>query len=176
MRKLTQNPAVRVSLAALVLLSGAVSPATAHAHPGGDEPHHHGPSEVSGHSHHISGHTHHALCPQEAARHGHLEPSVAHIHLCVWGFEVQLPMPDAPFEESGDVPLVDQAVLYRLVELPEAQPPQPTSGSVGCPSQGVADGTAVADEPSQGRQSAKRVLSQPLCDAARHERSGVQLI
>jgi hypothetical protein len=147
----------------LLALLWAGVPAWQHAHPAGDRPHSHHDDWHHDSRHH--GHGHHG---QEREHHGAGE-SHAHVHVTLLGIGFTLPAPDNDSEEESEqghptylvtapIASVAGASLWHLVWCAQ---PLPELGQIS---------------PSTGTFRPQTVGAAPLCDTARHERSGVQLI
>jgi hypothetical protein len=174
----------RLMLSALLAVTAAMPPDIRHSHARGDEPHRH--DLIAGHDHAGCGRLHHCH-PHQAAVHGRLGhaqardavsdhrlvglvPSIAHWHF-FWG--MSLPVPRAPGngekEENGPVPAMVQPFWNGL---PDFRVPlnfasfEPT----GLPAPSISIVCVVA------KYACTPAATAPLCDAARHERTGVQLI
>ena len=142
---------VRVILAASLLLSYA--PTWQHSHPGGARPH-----------------THVAL--SDRLGHDHLEAPCAHRHLSLFGIDFTLPVGDDD-QRSND----DHAGSSQITYL------QSAPVSIEMHHGDVWIWLAVAptldfSEPAKLTDSfhCAKPVAAPLCDTARHERSGVLLI
>jgi hypothetical protein len=105
----------------------------------------------------------------------------AHCHLTWFGWELTLPAPDHDHSsQDGDAgfrPVIG-AVLVRLVdEQPTAPQAKPIAWA--CIPVTSANNLYTIVEAGAARsiqRAASMAIAAPLCDAARHERSGVQLI
>ena len=158
-----------VLLSLTLLVNGLAMPAFQHAHDGGDKPHDHEASVEHSHSHDHD-------CAEHHHHHGTRDPrlltnSVAHVHVSCFGFEFSLPLQDEsehsdlsnsgsiafvkPHDECLQAPPAVNAILYTLLMPHVIQ----SSGIL----------------PIVGHFSFRPADSIPLCDTARHERSGVQL-
>jgi hypothetical protein len=139
-----------LDLAVRACLSMAVllscAPAWKHAHAGGQQPHIH----AHGHAHHDHG-----------------LGQFVHVHLTVFGFDFTLPAETDEGDDDGGCPVCLSAE-YASVDSKPAP-----SGFVPL------DGT-LADQghllPAVAPFRCRTAIAAPLCDTARHERSGVQLI
>jgi len=191
MRSRRLEKCLRLLLAAL-LVGGGFSLGMRHAHPGGDRAHHrHGLMEYVLAHHHAASHDH-PVC------HGHavdfdadladdadhdredLASASLHRHVFILGFEFTLPsssqLPaDSSEEGSQDNPSVaGKDTLFKLVsdDLPDGSA---AVRSVEIASQVMPFSAPAAilvyrPSPLNGRMTP---ISRPLCDTARHERSGV---
>lgn len=171
MRRSWLQTTLAETVAVVMLLSTGFSPALRHAHPGGDQPHHRHSRLLPPFSPHPAGGM------PGAAEIASAEHETPHLHVAWFGLEFTFldgcPGSDAGTEDPvpRDGVLVqlqhdclfnvsDQAVdRTMLIFVPHVL-------SLAC-------GAAVIVEPSI---SAAPVKGPPLCDRARHERSGVQLI
>jgi hypothetical protein len=122
-------------------------PVWKHSHEGGDRPHHH-----SRHEHH-----HHGL-----------GQSQAHVHLAFFGVEFTMPVGS---DDEDDAPTPGQMTF--LVAAPMAPGVDYDSQFLLLPQPTLELGNSSPCEPAF---RSKTVVAAPLCDTARHERSGVQLI
>jgi hypothetical protein len=136
----------RVLTVVLVLFAGA--PAWRHAHPNGNRPHTH-----SEHEHHD---------------HAGLAECQAHVHVTLFGIELTLPV------QSEDTDADEQGrVTYLVAACPTIEATQ------SCHYFDAVDHSLCdVDEPLQLAPTfrCKTPAATFLCDTARHERSGVQLI
>ena len=185
----TFSIAGRLLLCAAVLISGS-QVGVRHAHAGGDVPHTHG-SDGDPHAS-SQGHLRHSHC-HGGDGHGHchpherphktearedlalLSPITAHIHVRLLGFQLTLPVP--PGSETGED--CSQPVLVSLLnsEFLQAQSSSSNDGrlrDIYMPVSLLRD-TGFVRSDRCIRPADNRPSSPPLCDAARHERSGVQL-
>ena len=167
-------------LASAVLLLALMPPAYHHAHADGDASHSHTQADGVHHHHHAVGGPHH----DHAMSHGQsnsqgpavVSAAVAHEHFSFLFFEVTWPCrsggsPSHHDDHNGDMPgVIGQKVkapVDRLVgkwkagELAIALPCRAPSLDARTHSRQVADWPGVESY---------------LCDTARHERSGVQLL
>jgi hypothetical protein len=121
-------------------------PAWKHAHPAGDRPHRH---------HHAHHHDHDG--PGE---------SHAHMHVNLFGIEFALPVDqrDDDSDEPRPTTFIAATPLLTLAPL--------HSHFIGLAQPIAAPGQPVRIAPLVRRQT---TVVAPLCDTARHERSGVQL-
>ena len=173
-----RNRGLRTKLTLLlslaVLLVSVTPPSLQHAHPEGDCAHHHRTTAVdtSGHRH-DHGHAHDSCEPLAT-----LAPGVAaHTHLLLFGFDFYLALAehqDAPQEQTE---VNDQRVtLVRFLDSEVILSSRaPVQSLITSP---LPLGT-FAPAPIAGthRETSQTLLaSLPLCDSARGERSGVQLI
>lgn len=112
---------------------------------------------------------------------GCLLPVAAHVHLFVFGleftFEAATPHGSRDDDSTGSAP--ESSMLARLIEADRLQAQSPDDGG----SLPIAERAAVSARvaPGLAQPSARRfifrpLVSRPLCDSARHERSGVQRI
>jgi hypothetical protein len=195
-------PSFVKTVVCVMLGAGGATPAYRHAHLGGDAAHTHSvhrshhASEPSaddhdhhhghGHSHaHHNGHSHH-----EHTDHAHHDDvgfetdskdqtasdntlPVNHVHLVWLGFEFTFPEPAKEPKESQD------AETWQFITQ-ISSPMVIGSDAHATPVWGAMHSTVVPKPLSalpclDSRFSVKTCLSNPLCDTARHERSGVQL-
>jgi hypothetical protein len=131
-----------------------------HAHPGGDHWHDHHDANLAG------------PAEREAFHRAGWSAAPLHMHIFLLGFQFTMPAQ----EDSGqDVPTdSDHAVLVRLIgdDLSDSAPRAPLATCE------LASRATLIDFERQPLRLAPfdpaSFNSQPLCDAARHERSGVQ--
>ncbi|MBI1903704.1 MAG: hypothetical protein HYS13_21585 [Planctomycetia bacterium] len=182
--------ALGLPITAAMLVTGVIPPAVRHAHADGEKPHDHSTSPVvHSHGHHRHVHHHH----DHSARHHHryhddamtattvsVRGVTEHWHLRLFGWDLTLPVQDR--ENSQRHPLDDGNRLAALVRLPQGDAvlASPTLVASMLHLDAMAPGEFLNADACNGlRGSAHRprlLASLPLCDAARHERSGVQLI
>lgn len=182
--------------AASLLLSGflvagsLVSPALRHSHSGGNlahdhvaastvHEHPHGHKHCHGHKH--AGREHHRH--RHAHRHSHdaslhdasLNGASPHLHLNFLGWALFLPAPlSDPLDADGNSTAEPQPRLVRLVDHDQIQSrdSSPALGPSSLPA--VAAPYASVALARQFWDPQIPSSAQPLCDSARHERSGVQ--
>ena len=135
------------SLVAALLFAGL--PAWEHAHAGGNRTHDHG------HEHHGSGEPH------------------AHFHVTLFGIEFTLPVESDGQDESDDNDDSSAGKSTYLVSAP-ASPDAAQSSLPLSPCLVLFDTAQVLQ--SLPTFHSKTAVAAPLCDAARHERSGVLLV
>lgn len=176
-----RNRAVRtlmtLLLSAAMLLGGLMPPAVQHAHADGDQSHSH-QTACSAAGQHEHPHSH----PHNHAP-GHAQSDVVqgqtlHRHVSLFGLDLFMPVRDhQDLPNNGSDAGDDAAVtLVRLVETAVvlASAPAGERQFFSFPSLAtVATGSATILRPQRGRDT---ICSLPLCDSARGERSGVQLI
>jgi len=192
---------VTVCVAATTVLAGIVSPTVlvhAHAHADGDRPHCHSGGHIHWHDSaagrhgralagehtHANGevvrHCHECLCSPGADRlgarnstaHFGFAATTRHAHVYWWGVAISLPCgsPDVPGQPHDDEDCGCLACWMRELDRIQAAPLKP-----------VARLTAVSAVPPCNISSATEstllpaplLPTLPLCDRARHERSGV---
>lgn len=165
--------AIRIVLT-VAMLAGAL-PTWQHSHSGGDQEHFHATLAETGPRPAAIDHSHRAGHPQGAQSNGHRHyDGCGHPHRHIWllGIVLTLPAGDEDSNSSND----------RTYEG--------AIGLLASETSTVVDSQAVAHlfslftllpvtlEPAQTRTvfRFKPAMVAPLCDTARHERSGVQLI
>jgi hypothetical protein len=168
---------LRSCLAAMVLFGSVAPPACEHSHAGGQAPHRHGAAD--GHDH---DHAHHTEAHAVALNHSHnddLQLDAAptlHAHWSFLIFDLSWPVD----EKDGRRPQPDELLDQALAQV----------RSAGAPTNNLADSAfllpfvamkswaahCVCDVKPARLQPLYQSLRHLLCDAARHERSGVQLI
>jgi hypothetical protein len=155
-------------LSAAVLLGSIVPPGQRHAHAAGDVPHNH--DKQHAHDHSGDAHHHHTTDQHGLSTPAVKPAAVAHVHFACWLFDLTMPVRDES-ETEDNQPLY----LVRLIDdcLPTTIS-GPNTHPVDMPShlQSIA-----VDRPALARRAtAPPDTAVLLCDAARHERSGVQLL
>jgi hypothetical protein len=100
-----------------------------------------------------------------------------HVHLVWFGFEFTLFSPDEPGSDQGDSALLGKA-LVRLAENQLHEFAHESGWAVDVKSDSpIVAPTALFERPIRpAPRPILHVAALPLCDTARHERSGVQLI
>ena len=177
MGKFPLQSGVSLLLSVMMLTNGIAPFGVQHAHAEGDKPHqHHG--ELLADEHDDEDHFHdQAIVGDESAHHGHecelVAGMIPHIHLTLLGYEFTLPTQDTPDDEEENP---TDPVVVRLVDELYASRPTEQHPSELLPllsSTLALDGVACFQTVIASSQP---VTSQPLCDSARLERSGVRLI
>jgi len=180
----------RLLLCLAVLISGSQA-GFRHAHAGGDAPHTHGSDgdpHVSSHCHNHDNHCH------EGSGHGHrhphqhpgemempaadatIEPVTAHVHVWLLGFQFTLPVPrGSETEDEGSQPILISLASGEFVQAPCLSPKNDCAGNL-CLTPSLLRNEGFLPPELSCRSAESRPSSPPLCDTARHERSGVQLI
>jgi hypothetical protein len=182
---------IALLLAALTLALGLLPPALGHAHDLGDRPHRHDLDHH--HDHDRAHHDHRHASPDhddahddgQAGPHRASSPTgpaigrlaTAHLHIDLGAFGLTIPTPseppDGPGRPTPDDPAIGAADDETIPARIEASPfTVPWPGSLVVARVDAAPPVL----PSVLRFAAARGTSPPLCDAARHERSGVLLI
>ena len=177
--------ATSMLLSALVLTAAVAPPAVRHVHSlaGGSRLQH----EHSSHRH-GPGHDRHSPDIESSGQHGelttHLPPMntaviacgvVWHLHLLLLGVEVTLPDRSSDNEDRRSQPGCEFALLRSGDELLLQQ----SSGSMSVVSaalQSLPSSQGDAAPLQVAAPHSPQVCSMPLCDRARHERSGVLLV
>jgi hypothetical protein len=149
--------AVRLLLAALISITGSGTPAIRHAHAEDNVQHAH--RHTAKHSHRHRGHDHKAL----ASSHDR------HLHVALLGF--QLTMPCLPHGNNSDDDC--SPVLASLIQHPVASGGNTITNVLAVAE--VPCDTFTAVVPIVTHFQCAPSIEHPLCDTARHERSGVQL-
>lgn len=167
------NLAVGVLLSVVLAIALIAPPALQHSHAEGNVPHDHDSIVSEDHDHdHDSGLAHcHSDAADDSAQ---VNGSTTHRHCYLLGWEITVPTSDevpaqAPIEHK-------QQVLSAGVNSPlavDTQYPSPLNGWVSDLSFILAPTAFVCRVAKQAETATPRVC---LCDFARHERSGVQLI
>jgi len=158
--------------AVLVLPRGGVSEFR-HTHPGGDQPHDHLQTASHRHVDHGGGDDQCNLCPDLSGRCVVITNCVSHVHVSCFGFHFTYPSPIDSQDAKQDLrgPILTQSVNNLVLRAP--------AQSVAAEFVPIADievGRCEAViEPASARFTSMPAVAY-LCDTARHERSGVQLI
>lgn len=171
-------------LSAATLLSGITPPALRHAHAEGEAPHDHDHRNGQSPRHIDPARTHHEHShDHDHPHHGPtlsdhvVNDATSHVHACFFWLQLVIPdgqnehPPHAPDLAGGRASFLARAAVSDVLILARAIP-----GYVfACLPWGYTAEAAQAarSHPQGGRQ---RLSSIPLCDSARGERSGVQLI
>ena len=177
------NIAARLLIATSVLLVNGRTPAVCHAHAEGDRPHDHRNSKPHDHDHahphHSHSHAHHA---PHRVPHGdssstscHCTNSTRHLHFSWFGVEFTLPAPPVENESSDPFNSTEIAIVRAvdgpaMVKSNEASAGPDLGALFSVPISQISFAPAVRLQ--HANTTATLIL---LCDAARHERSGVQL-
>jgi hypothetical protein len=177
MRKRFNGVITNLLLSALVLAWGIAPPAIRHGHEGGeDSSHRHDAVAYHGHDHDDRGYfADEASQPADSG----VSPTVlrglvVHLHWSLLGVDYSMPVSED--DQPGDVSNPADLVVVRLVD----SVPTPVLGNNGssslCPVAVSQPGlnSPVVQTVSLAKPSL--VPSAPLCDRARHERSGVLLV
>lgn len=178
----TFSIAARLLLCAAVLVSGSKPVAMRHAHADGDIPHAHGRyacehprSRVAhhrghDHHHHDGDEAHDAVLSLGAGA------VVWHVHVWVLGFELTWPVsPDSQTEDEAPEPVIVSLAESELLP-PGLSPAKYGVVSDECLPAKLADNSGFLRSDRRIQPAEDWPSSPPLCDTARHERSGVQLI
>jgi hypothetical protein len=164
-------------LSALVLAWGIVPPAIRHGHEGGEEANH-SHEAVAHHEHDHDGHQHPGHEDSQPAgavvSPGAFRGLVVHLHWSLFGVDFSVPVSQNEPPEDGSNNA--EPALVRLVD----SVPSPVLGNssfAGDSSAAAAQaGLDSAVAPTSLLTTGKLTQSAPLCDRARHERSGVLLV
>lgn len=186
-------------MAAVVLSAATAPPAVRHSHEGGDVPHTHRADALAQRHEHPHDHPHiqHAAHPQTAhlhaadahAAHPHGSPQAEApaaygssgigptVHYHVWWLGMEWHLPALPHDESSDrdVPLLDTCLVQLSGECVVGPPHETAGRAAGDVDRHVATRVDVDDARWFFSGLPPLLLPPPLCDVARHERSGVQL-
>lgn len=159
----------------LLILAGSFKvPGYLHAHADGDRPHAHDGrdcrcSDASGHHHHSSLEA--DRCAGCSFQMASIEP---HAHVFVFGFEFTVPATDEDGNHEHDQTCIDECLLRWSVDTfcyeNSDIKPDYLRDDIPC------DSSIISADPSSAVLVGTGPVScAPLCDTARHERSGVQL-
>lgn len=186
MKRILCQRRVSSLLTVLLLPVSIAPPGLRHTHAGGNRPHRH--DLIAEHDHAHDCPDHHAT-GRGSTRHNHqdqgdsatlrcrmesLLPAVAHVHFSWFGMSTSLPVSSIPQENGQGGDSSARVVVQPFWDFVSLVRPQVCLAI--CLS---IDWDAVSSGPivcTVTRYAAAPVLSAPLCDNARHERSGVQLI
>jgi hypothetical protein len=158
---------VRLLLIVALLGSGYGTPALQHAHAGGETAHDHDACHEHHDHHSVADHCH-VDCGAESIT----ASAVPHLHSIWFGMPVSIPVQNGS-NPSGDSPATScvdshasDSIVVAAVSVPELVPlPAHCTDSARVPElRELSRSTSIGP-----------VASSPLCDSARHERSGVQL-
>jgi len=169
MRLGSLNIAVRTVLSATLLLASGGAPTLEHSHAGGENQHDHAALAEHSHDHGHDG------------THGHENPtattgisnSVCHVHVSLLGVNFTFPSSPGPNESKSDSGK-QTAVIAGVVGA--SMPPVQVRTAFDFAPLGTRLDYYRPVLPVAPRFSCIPAISAPLCDTARHERSGVQLI
>ena len=163
-------------LSALVLAWGIVPPAVRHGHEGGeDTTHRHDVVAHQGHDRDDRGHSTDATSQPAGSEVSPavLRSLVVHLHWSLWGVDFSVPVSED--DQQDDESNAAEPVLVRLVD----SVPTPVAESNGSASIDPVTvwqlGLDSAVVPTSSLTTPRLAQSAPLCDRARHERSGVLL-
>lgn len=177
MRKRFGRTATNLLLSALVLAWGIVPPAVRHGHDGGDEPNHRHKA-VAHHSHEHGDHDH----PSDGASRSvesQVSPSalrglVFHLHWSFFGVEFSVPMSED--DQSDDARHAAEPAIVRLVASVPAPVLHNSTFMGGFSATGAQPALDLPVGLTSSLTNPNLTRSAPLCDRARHERSGVLLV
>ena len=174
----------RLLMAAMLLATSGMPPAISHVHSGGDRPHQHGSGRAHDHYSHLD-----SLPANHSHPHGDAgidddhfavaaaPPASRHVHLSCLVFELTFPVSSLPPGQEED-DNSDASSAYYLVPddgcAADLRPSQSAFVAMQLEPLGLSSRELV-DVPL-ARFGLTTVIAAPLCDTARHERSGVQLI
>ena len=161
MRYLTANRCTRLVGVALLLTAG-FSAGVRHAHPGG----------VGPHDHHRDGSILSEASAQSPDGESAWFSSALHMHIFLLGFQFTLPAEETTDDEGEQS--ANQVVLVRFLgdNLNDSAARLAAPDCQTVLALQPCDISAVGSAPPLCRMT--RLRSLPLCDSARHERSGVQ--
>ncbi len=172
----------RLLLAASVVLASNGAPGVCHAHEDGERPHEHRAKKQDLHEH--PGHQHsHAGQDQRNERGVHptktadrCSSSTRHLHFSWFGLNFTLPAPSDEDESSHEFSGPQEMVIVRPLDVTILATPTGASfGTAWLALLAVEGHDFLTAVPALPQFSSIPVAADSLCDAARHERSGVQL-
>ncbi len=173
-------------MAAVVLSAATAPPAMRHSHEGGDVPHTHvADALVQGQRHRHPHEQRHAHQPAHPHDPQHTASAVVQsssgiapaVHYHVWWLGMEWHLPALPHDESrdGSLPLLDTCLVQLTGEC-VVGPPHEAAGRVFWEAPRSVPGRVYVDDARWFPSGWPHLRSAaPLCDVARHERSGVQL-
>ena len=165
-------------LMVVLLATGGVSLGMRHAHPGGGRPHHHhgaGEIECLAEDHGGAPHHHDAY---DAHDHKAVAAAPLHRHVFLLGFEITFPDSGQTGEDSQDTTsTTGKNMFMRLVSGDVVQPPTAASGVASTAELAPLELATIRLVHRPTARDGRMASALPrLCDSARHERSGVQLM
>jgi hypothetical protein len=145
-----------------------------HTHPGGDQPHDH--LQTASHDRHVDhgrGDDQCDFCPDLASSCVVITNCVSHVHVSCFGFHFTYPSPIDSKDPKQDLrgPILTQSVSNLVLRAPA----QSVTGEFVPIADIEAGRCEEVIEPASARFASMPIVAY-LCDTARHERSGVQLI
>lgn len=162
-------------LLAVLVLGGSISPPTyRHAHAGGDVAHNHlCEQDQQHHTTHIHcGHGHSHPHRHETHHSSAAKPPTSHAHVTVLGFELTLPISEhddgSSDPDRDELPVIARA-LHAYVPIVNGKGVRLNHQETRA---AIASAAIISAVTSQ-RHMRPTALSVLLCDAARHERTGV---
>jgi hypothetical protein len=165
---------VRFLLTAVLVLPGGGFTELRHAHPGGAQPHDHPRiARRDPHRQDDSGVDHDRHLRQAAGDSASMTSCFAHVHISCFGFHFTCPSPTDPQETDDDSQGPTIGKSFNIV-VPRAPAPSVVTEFLALVGDDVGRYEDLA-EPASAR-CCKMADVTYLCDTARHERSGVQLI
>jgi hypothetical protein len=165
---------IRQCLAAIVLVGNLVPPAYEHAHAGGQTPHRHGASGA--HSHDHDDHHERSNEHQHLYGAGFAAAPVAHVHWTILIFELTWPIGNDDDRLPSADDLMDDALSGTRIA---GQIRDCASSGAAAERDAIGNASAAncaAESAAWQRAARLKCPRAVLCDTARHERSGVQLI
>jgi hypothetical protein len=170
------NTLLRLTLTLALMLNIVSPPAFAHAHPGGDRAHDHQTVDSRPHSHsHDGDHRHPHAADDHITHRNQITGAIPHVHLSCFGLDFTLPIDsesDSPLHDSieWNVGLCGE-VWQSCVTVRTAY-----SSSAAIPIAPFIYAVNLVKLNSRLSRGFRIACHIPLCDTARFERSGVQLI
>ena len=172
---------VSLVLSALMLTGGVAPLGIRHAHAEGGKRHRHEGEQTASshedHAHHSESHTHHdAQLPAHKPGCGcsSIADAISHIHVTLLGVDFVLPTSDTPDNQQND-DLSDSVVVWLCGESYTGQLTQQNPREL-LPLHARTLDLENVERFVRFISGSPPVTSQPLCDSARLERTGVRLI
>jgi hypothetical protein len=153
-------------LSAVLLLTNGWPVAVQHAHDVGDNPYHHSHRHASGHVD-----LYHVASVGEAG--DAVSGVTEHVHMLWFGWEVTILPPKGGRPGSSPVVVGSPLQLAEKNQAENDSVPVPATNSLAVVAVASAGLLSASQRPAA---SVHRIAALPLCDSARHLRSGVQLI
>lgn len=179
MRSRVLRTGLTLLLSAAVFLGSVIPPAVQHAHAGGDQPHNHAATPAKLPHSHPHQHPHRHSPPHQSEDKNESEGFPArHLHLPLFGWNLHLPADNSPnlptpgSESPGD----PSELLVRLIDTEVNLVSLTTIDWLRVRFTPVVGFPAVETQGENSQAGRETLASLPLCDSARGERSGVQLI
>jgi len=172
----------RALLAASVLLTGTITPGISHAHGEGSRAHEHQAAREHAHKHSHYGHSHASRNDQRALpvvltdSAGFCSGCTQHVHISCFGWSFTLPAESKDGESDFDASGSPAVVIVRPLDVMATTALSESSIGAALWALEAFEATDCSTSAlTRPRFSCTPIAVRPLCDTARHERSGVQL-